>query len=91
MDCWTGPFVGLCYVSRPRSASPRNSPPYLLFAATVIEFFEPGKIAERLRRPEASGSGAKSLDTLAAARQCLPMSPGMSLHHIRRFRTGWCL
>jgi hypothetical protein len=62
---------------------------YLLYAATVIEFFDPTHIATRVIQAESPGP--KSLDTLAAARQSLAVSPGMSLAYTQRFRAAWGL
>jgi hypothetical protein len=57
---------------------------YLLFAATVIEFLDPAVIATRTGKTE-------RLEMLAAARQSLAVSPGMSLAYTRRFREVWGL
>jgi hypothetical protein len=57
---------------------------YLLFAATVIEFFDPAVIATRTGKTE-------RLEMMAAARQSLAVSPGMSLAYTRRFREVWGL
>jgi hypothetical protein len=57
---------------------------WLLFAATVVEFFDPAVIATRVAK-------ADGLETLAAARQSLAVSPGMSLAYARRFRDEWKL
>jgi hypothetical protein len=63
----------------------------LLFAATVLEFFDPAKISERLEDSGTMSPGPKSLATLAAARQALAQSPSVSLMLIERFRSAWKL
>jgi hypothetical protein len=62
---------------------------FLLFAATVIEFFDPSAPDDRIRTAEKTADGAMCLSTLALARQKLAQSPGISLAYTRRFRAAW--
>jgi hypothetical protein len=64
---------------------------FLLFAATVIEFFDPSATPDRIREAEKPEAGAKCLSTLALARRSLASSPGTSAVHTQRFRTAWGL
>ncbi|WP_410586293.1 hypothetical protein [Amycolatopsis sp. lyj-23] len=64
---------------------------FLLFAATVLEFFDPAEVAERIREAEKPGGVAKCLSTLATARRSLALSPGISIAHTRLFRTAWTM
>lgn len=64
---------------------------FLLFAATVLEFFDPAGVAERIREAEKPGGGGKCLSTLATARRSLALSPGISMAHTRLFRTAWTM
>jgi hypothetical protein len=64
---------------------------YLLLAATVIEFFDPAVIADRMGPAENPDAGPKCLTTLAMARQSLALSPGISLAYTLRFRAAWNL
>jgi hypothetical protein len=64
---------------------------FMLFAATVIEFFDPAATSDRIREAENPDAGAKCLSTLAMARRSLALSPGISLAYTQRFRTAWGL
>jgi hypothetical protein len=64
---------------------------YLLFAATVLDFFMPALIGDRLRAAEGSVARAKALATLAFARQSVALSPSGSLGCTERFRKEWGL
>ncbi|WP_461118734.1 hypothetical protein [Saccharothrix stipae] len=61
----------------------------MLFAATVIEFFDPSVIADRLGRAEVPPGGRLAVP--ASARQTLAANPRMSLAGLDRFRTAWRL
>src|SRR5205807_4252752 len=63
----------------------------LLFAATVIDFFEPTVIGDRLPEAENPESGTKSFATLASARRSLTQSPAISLASTQTFRVSWNL
>jgi hypothetical protein len=62
---------------------------FLLFAATVIEFFDPAAPGERIREAEKVDGGAGRLSTLAMARRSLALSPRISLEYTRKFRAAW--
>jgi hypothetical protein len=64
---------------------------YLLFAATVLDFFMPALIGDRLRAAEGSVARATALATLAFARQSVALSPSSSLGCTERFRKEWGL
>jgi hypothetical protein len=64
---------------------------YLLFAATVLDFFMPTLIGDRLRVAERSAARSKTLATLAFARQSVALSPSSSLGCTERFRKEWNL
>lgn len=64
---------------------------YLLFAATLLEFFVPEHIGGRLHDAENVNSGPKALATLAEARQSLALSPSNSVAYTERFRNEWKL
>lgn len=62
---------------------------FMLFASTVLEFFNPCGVAQRLE--EAEKEPAKSLARLAQARQMMAMSPEMALDDLGAFRSAWKL
>ena len=64
---------------------------YLLFAATVLDFFIPTLIGDRLHDAEDTVANPKALATLASARQSLSLSPSGSLVSTERFRKEWRL
>jgi hypothetical protein len=64
---------------------------YLLFAATVLDFFVPALISDRLRAAEDAATSPRSLATLASARQSLAPNPSNSLACTSRFREEWGL
>ncbi|HEV8561136.1 MAG TPA: hypothetical protein VGR06_32830, partial [Actinophytocola sp.] len=64
---------------------------WLLFAATVVEFFDPAEVATRMGEAESPEAGAKGLELLATARQSLAVSPGLALAYLKRFREAWGL
>jgi hypothetical protein len=66
---------------------------YLLFAASVLQFFAPELIAVRLSSPEADGAESvrAALAVLASARQFLALSPASSLAATERLREEWKL
>lgn len=59
---------------------------YLLFAASVLQFFVPQLIAERLTSIEADAKQSRALAALASARQSLALSPATSLALTEQFR-----
>lgn len=60
---------------------------FMLFVATVLDFFDPVEIAQRLK----DTTPARALANLANARQTIAMSPRMSLDALTRFRNAWSL
>ncbi|MFG2533220.1 hypothetical protein [Streptomyces sp. NPDC048516] len=62
---------------------------FMLFAATVIEFFGEDLDATQLREAETLAAGHKSLGKLADARQALSLSPWTSVGCIESFRKAW--
>jgi hypothetical protein len=65
---------------------------YLLFAASVLQFFMPELIVGRLDFANAAAKSAHTaLATLASSRQSLPLSPASSLAATERVRKEWNL
>ncbi|GAA2210032.1 hypothetical protein GCM10009850_054910 [Nonomuraea monospora] len=63
----------------------------MLFAATVLDFFQPDVIVDRLAEIKAQPGSARDLETLVMARRLMAGSPAMSLEYTRRFRKAWDL
>ncbi|MDX8140635.1 hypothetical protein SK854_00815 [Lentzea sp. BCCO 10_0061] len=57
---------------------------FMLFVNTVLDYFDPAEIAQRLK----DENSPQSLADLANARQTIAMSPRMSLDALTRFRTA---
>ena len=64
---------------------------FLLFAVSVVQFYDDDAIADRLAALEAENRPARSLAALAASRQLLAQSPASALAALERFRAGWSL
>jgi hypothetical protein len=64
---------------------------YLLFAASVLQFFVPELIADRLSSADAGAKPACALATLASSRQSLALSPASSLTATEQVRKEWDL
>ncbi|WP_055616028.1 hypothetical protein [Streptomyces phaeochromogenes] len=62
---------------------------FMYFAMTVFEFFEPDRIASRMKDAKQSASGAKSLSMLAYARHTISLDPGASMFCTKAFREAW--
>jgi hypothetical protein len=64
---------------------------YLLFAASVLQFFMPELIADRLGSADAGAKPARALAALASSRQSLALSPASSLATTEKVRQEWDL
>ncbi|MFJ5549376.1 hypothetical protein [Streptomyces sp. NPDC093225] len=64
---------------------------YMLFAATVMQFFGAHLTSERLKQATAPGAGAASLTKLADARHALSLSPWTAVGCLISFRDAWGL
>jgi len=65
---------------------------YLLFAVSVLQFFMPELIADRLSSADADGKSARAaLAALASSRQTLALNPAGSLAATERVRKEWNL
>jgi len=65
---------------------------YLLFAASVLQFFMPELIADRLGSADANAKSARAaLAALASSRQALALNPAGSLAATERVRKEWNL
>ena len=65
---------------------------YLLFAASVLQFFVPELIADRLSSADADGRSARAaLAALASSRHSLALSPASSLAATERVRKEWSM
>jgi hypothetical protein len=62
---------------------------FMLFAATMIEFFGDTLDATRLKQAETPTTGDKSLTHLAEARHTLSINPWSSAASVARFRKAW--
>lgn len=63
---------------------------YLMLATTVLQFFDPDTVADRMRTAT-TPAGPESLATLAAARQVIAISPFNATADITEFRKKWNL
>ncbi len=64
---------------------------FMLFAATVMEFFGSTLTADRLQQAAKPEAGGKSLAKLADARHALSLSPWSSVGCLTSFRDAWGL
>ena len=64
---------------------------YLLFAASVLQFFMPDLITERLSSDDDGAKTAWALAALASSRQSLATSPASSLAATEQVRKDWDL
>ncbi|WP_125526230.1 hypothetical protein [Streptomyces sp. WAC 05379] len=64
---------------------------FMLFAATVIDFFGQTLTSDRLQQAQKPGAGGKSLAKLADARHALSLSPWTSVGCVTAFRDAWDL
>ena len=64
---------------------------FLLFAASVVQFYTGDAIAGLLAALDAEDRPARSLAALAGSRQLLAQSPASALAALERFRAGWSL
>jgi hypothetical protein len=64
---------------------------YLLFAASVLQFFAPELIADRLKPADTGPKPALAMAALASSRQSLALSPASSLAATEQVRGDWDL
>ncbi|MBT2468198.1 hypothetical protein J7E97_09995 [Streptomyces sp. ISL-66] len=64
---------------------------FMLFAATVMEFFGSTLDANRLQQAERPDAGGRSLTKLVDARHALSLSPWTSVGCLTTFRRAWSL
>ena len=65
---------------------------YRLFAASMLQFFVPELIADRLSSADADGRSARAaLAALASSRYSLALSPASSLAATERVRKEWSM